>query len=311
MPTRPDLGIQLGDLKLKNPVLVASGTFGYGQEYAQYFDISRLGAVVTKSLSREPRAGNKPPRLVETPAGLLNAIGLQNVGVEAYIAEKLPFLRERKATVIANIYGKTVDDYTALAERIEAANAADAIEANLSCPNVHDARQARGVTMVSQSPEAILEYTRAIRQATRLPLYAKLTPNVLDIREPALAAEEGGADAVSLINTLLGMAVDAEKRRPRLANIVGGLSGPAIRPVAVKLVWDASQVLRIPIIGIGGICNAEDAVEFLLAGATAVTVGSMTFRQPDAAMRVLDGLEDYMTRHQFQSLDQLIGAMKV
>ena len=297
-------------MSLKNPVLVASGTFGYGQEYAQYFDIARLGAVVTKSLSSKPRAGNKPPRLVETPAGMLNAIGLQNVGVEAYIAEKLPFLRENGAEIIANIYGGGPDEYAELAQRLEQAEAASAIEANLSCPNVHDARSTRGASMVAQAPEAIQDYTRAIRQATSLPLYIKLTPNVMDIREPALAAEEGGANAVALINTLLGMAIDAEKRKPRLTNIVGGLSGPAIRPIAVKMVWDASQVLRIPIIGIGGICTASDAVEFLLAGATAVTVGSMTFRQPDAPMRVLEGLEDYMKRHGVERVGGLVGAME-
>ncbi|MFP4171420.1 MAG: dihydroorotate dehydrogenase [Candidatus Hydrogenedentota bacterium] len=311
MPTTPDLRIRLGALSLKNPVLVASGTFGYGQEYAQYFDIARLGAVVTKSLSLKPRAGNKPPRLVETPAGMLNAIGLQNVGVEAYIAEKLPFLRESGAEIIANIYGGGPEEYAELAQRLEQADAASAIEANLSCPNVHDARRTRGASMVAQAPEAIQEYTRVIRQATSLPLYVKLTPNVMDIREPALAAEEGGADAVALINTLLGMAIDAEKRKPRLTNIVGGLSGPAIRPVAVKMVWDVSQVVGIPIVGIGGICTASDAVEFLLAGATAVTVGSMTFRQPDAPMRVLGGLEDYMNRHGIESVGDLVGAMEV
>ena len=311
MPTTPDLRIRLGALSLKNPVLVASGTFGYGQEYAQYFDIARLGAVVTKSLSLKPRAGNKPPRLVETPAGMLNAIGLQNVGVEAYIAEKLPFLRESGAEIIANIYGGGPEEYAELAQRLEQVNAASAIEANLSCPNVHDARSTRGASMVAQAPEVTQEYTRAIRQATSLPVYIKLTPNVMDIREPALAAEEGGADAVALINTLLGMAIDAETRKPRLTNIVGGLSGPAIRPVAVKMVWDASQVLRIPIIGIGGIGAASDAVEFLLAGATAVTVGSMTFRQPDAPMRVLEGLEAYMKRHGIECVGDLVGAMEV
>ncbi len=307
----PDLHTQLGPLSLKNPVMVASGTFGYGQEYDQYFDIGRLGAVVTKSLSKAPRAGNKPPRLVETPAGLLNAIGLQNIGVEAYIAEKAPFLRDRNATVVVNIYGYTPEDYAHLARRVEESGTGHAIEANLSCPNVHDARTSRGATMVSQVPETVLEYTRAIREATSLPLYVKLTPNVLDIRESALAAEEAGADGVSLINTLLGMAIDPETRKPRLANIVGGLSGPAIKPVAVKMVWNAAQVLRIPIIGMGGICTAADAVEFLLAGARAIMVGSMTFRQPDAPMRVLAGLEDYMERHGFKEVSELVGAMEV
>jgi dihydroorotate dehydrogenase (NAD+) catalytic subunit len=306
----PGLEVDLGGLRMKNPVTVASGTFGYGQEYSQYFDIARLGAVTTKSLSLEPRAGNKPPRLVETPAGMLNAIGLQNVGIDTYLRDKLPFLRERGATIIANIYGHSPEEYAELARRLEEAEGADAIEANLSCPNVHDARKARGAVLVSQRPKLVAEYTRTIRSATTLPLYIKLTPNVVDIQEPARAAEEAGADGLCLINTLLGMAIDAETRRPRLSNIVGGLSGPAIRPIAVKMVWDAARAVKIPIIGTGGICRARDAIEFLLAGATAVSVGSMSFRQPDAAIRVLEGIEEYLIRHAMGSVTELIGGMK-
>ena len=309
--TTPNLGIDLGGLKMKNPVTVASGTFGYGGEYSQYYDIGRLGAVTTKSLSLKPRAGNKPPRLVETPAGMLNAIGLQNVGIDIYLSEKLPFLRAKGATIIANIYGHSADEYVELARRLDVEGAADAIEANLSCPNVHDARKAKGAVLVSQDPRCVEEYTRAIRAVTKLPLIVKLTPNVMDITEPALAAESAGADALCLINTLLGLAIDAETRRPRLSNIVGGLSGPAIRPVAVKMVWDAHRVVKIPIIGTGGICHAEDAIEFLLAGATAVSVGSMNFRQPDAAVRVLEGIEEYLVRHSIDSVSELVGAMKV
>lgn len=308
---RPSLGITLGGLRMKNPVTVASGTFGYGAEYNQYFDVAELGAVTTKSLSLKVRAGNKPPRLVETPAGMLNAIGLQNVGLDAYLRDKAPFLRERGATIIANIYGHSPDEYAVLAQRLEAEGAADAIEANLSCPNVHDARMAKGAVLVSQNPDAIVEYTKTIRSATRLPLFIKLTPNVIDIQGPALAAEEAGADGLCLINTLLGMAIDPETRRPRLSNIVGGLSGPAIRPVAVKMVWDAARAVKIPIIGTGGICYARDAVEFLLAGATAVSVGSMSFRQPDAAIQVVRGLEAYLVRHEIGNVTDLIGAMKV
>ncbi len=307
----PNLEIDLGGLSMKNPVTVASGTFGYGAEYNQYFNVAELGAVTTKSLSLKVRAGNKPPRLVETPAGMLNAIGLQNVGLDVYLREKAPFLRERGATIIGNIYGHSPDEYATLAQRLEEENAADAIEANLSCPNVHDARQAKGAVLVSQNPDAVMEYTRTIRSATRLPLFVKLTPNVLDIQEPARAAEEAGADGLCLINTLLGMAIDAETRRPRLSNIVGGLSGPAIRPVAVKMVWDAARAVKIPIIGTGGICYGRDAVEFLLAGATAVSVGSMSFRQPDAALRVLRDLEDYLKRHGIAHVSDLVGAMKV
>lgn len=305
------LEVDLGGFKMKNPVTVASGTFGYGQEYAAYFDIARLGAITTKSISLNPRAGNMPPRIVETPAGLLNAIGLQNVGLETYLNEKLPFLRSRNVPIIGNIYGHSVDEYADLAASLEKANGADAIEANLSCPNVHDARSRHGAALVAQVANQVNLYTRTIRQATKLPLFVKLTPNVMDICEPALAAQEGGANAVCLINTLLGMAIDPETRRPRLANIVGGLSGPAIRPVALKMVWDAARVLSIPIIGTGGICEASDAVQFFLAGATAVAVGSMSFRQPDAAVRLIAGIEDYMRRHAVQDVRELIGQMIV
>jgi len=295
---------------MKNPVTVASGTFGYGEEYDAYFDVARLGAVTTKSLTLAPQAGNAPPRLVETPAGLLNAIGLQNVGIETYLAEKAPFLRAKQVPIIANIYGHSADDYARLAERLEQADAADAIEANLSCPNVHDATAVRGPVLVAQVPEQVFDYTKTIRSATSLPLLVKLTPNVTDIREPALAAEEAGANAVSLVNTLLGMVVDPETRRPRLANIVGGLSGPAIRPVALKQVWDVARAVHIPVLGMGGICTAADAVQFLLVGATAVAVGSMTFRQPDAAVHVIDGLADYLARQGIADVNELIGGMQ-
>jgi len=296
---------------MKNPVTVASGTFGYGQEYDQYFDIARLGAVTTKSLSLKVRSGNKPPRLVETPAGMLNAIGLQNVGIDVYLNEKAPWLREKGVPIIANIYGHNPEEYAELASRLEDADAADAIEANLSCPNVHDARVARGASLVAQVPEQIAEYTRAIRSATKLPLFIKLSPNVADIKEPCLAAEAAGADGVCLINTLLGMSIDPETRRPRLANTVGGLSGPAIRPVALKMVWDAAQVLKIPIIGTGGIGDANDAVQFLLAGAAAVSVGSITFRNPLAPVEVLEGLEEYLAEHRVISVTELVGGMRL
>ncbi len=306
-----NLEINLGGLKMKNPVTVGSGTFAYGQEYDRYFDISKLGAVTTKSLSLEPRAGNKPPRLVETPAGMLNAIGLQNVGIEAYLREKAPFLREKKCTVIGNIYGKSPEDYAELARRLDEADAADAIEANLSCPNVHDARTARGCTLVAQIPEQVQLYTQAIKAATKLPVFIKLSPNIIDIAEPALAAEEAGADGIALINTLLGIGINPETRKPILSNIVGGLSGPAIRPVAVKMVWDCAKVLKIPIIGMGGIGNASDAMQFILAGATGVSVGSCSFRQPDAAIKVVEGLNDYCERHGVANITDLIGEMKV
>lgn len=295
---------------MKNPVTVASGTFGYGQEYDQYFDVSLLGAVTTKSLTLKPRAGNNPPRLVETPAGLLNAIGLQNVGLEFYLSKKLPYLRRKNVPIIANIYGHGPDEYVELARRLEKEGGADAIEANLSCPNVHDAQSSRGPALVAQDCEKVKAYTAAIRSATKLPLFVKLSPNVQSIIDPVLAAQEGGADAVSIINTLLGMAIDPETRRPRLANIVGGLSGPAIRPVALKMVWDAARVLRIPIIAMGGICEASDALQFLIAGATAVSVGSMSFRQPDAAVQVAVGIGAYLESHGISDVNELIGSLR-
>jgi dihydroorotate dehydrogenase (NAD+) catalytic subunit len=304
------LKVNLGGLAMKNPVTVASGTFGYGSEYDHYFSVSQLGAVTVKSLSLKPRPGNRPPRISETPSGMLNAIGLQNVGIDVYLKEKLPYLREKNCTIIANIYGFSPDEYAELARRLEEEGGADALEANLSCPNVHDAKASCGPALVAQSPEHVEEYTRTIRSATRLPLFIKLSPNVADIREPALAAQEGGADAVALINTLLGMNIDVETRRPCLRNIVGGLSGPAIRPVAVKMVWDAARVLSIPVLGMGGIFSAEDAIQFLLAGATAVAVGSASFRQPDAAMEVIRGLHDYCARHGIKDIQELTGALR-
>ncbi len=309
--TTVNLQIDLGGLIMKNPVTVASGTFGYGAEYADYFDVSRLGAVTVKSLSLEPRSGNPPPRIVETPAGMLNAIGLQNVGIDVYLKEKLPYLREKKCVIIANIYGSSPDDYAALAQRLEAEGGADAIEANLSCPNVHDAQQTRGGSLVAQHPEQVVRYTEAVKAATTLPVFIKLSPNVADITAPALAAQEAGADAVSLINTLIGMAIDTETRKPRLSNIVGGLSGPAIRPVALKMVWDAARALRIPVLAMGGIMCADDAIQFLLAGARAVAVGCASFRRPDAAIKTAQGIELYCRKHGIADINELIGAVEI
>ncbi len=306
-----NLQVNIGGLVMKNPVTVGSGTFGYGQEYDRYFDVARLGAVTVKSLSLKPRAGNRPPRLVETPAGMLNAIGLQNVGIEAYLRDKLPFLREKGCTIIGNIYGHNADEYAELAAILEREGGADAIEANLSCPNVHDARTSKGCKLVAQSPELIQKYTKTVKSATKLPVFIKLSPNVMDIVEPALAAEEAGADAVSLINTLLGMGINPETRRPILSNIVGGLSGPAIRPVAVKMVWDAAKAVRIPVIGMGGICTPGDAIQFLLAGASAVAVGCGSFRQPDTAIRVIEGIADYCERQGVADVRELVGGMRV
>jgi len=233
------------------------------------------------------------------------------VGIEAYLRDKAPFLREKGCTIIGNIYRKSPEDYATLAERLTSEGAADAIEANLSCPNVHDARTARGCTLVAQIPEQVQLYTKAIKAVTNLPVFIKLSPNIIDIAEPALAAEEAGADGIAIINTLLGIGIDPDTRKPILSNIVGGLSGPAIRPVAVKMVWDCAKVLKIPIIGMGGIGNASDAMQFILAGATAVAVGSCSFREPDAAMKVVEGLEAYCEKHGASSITELIGGMIV
>ena len=306
-----NLEVNIGGLLMKNPVTVGSGTFAYGQEYDEYFDVSRLGAVTVKSLSLKPRAGNQPPRLVETPAGMINAIGLQNVGIEAYLRDKVPFLREKGCTIIGNIYGHSPEEYAELATILEKEQGADALEVNLSCPNVHDAKGARGARLVAQDPEAVRSYTQAVKAATKLPVIIKLTPNVIDIAEPSLAAEEAGADALSMINTIIGMGINPETRKPILSNIVGGLSGPAIRPVAVKMVWDAAKAVKIPIIGMGGICNAADAMQFILAGARAVAVGCNSFREPDTAIKVMEGLEDYCKRHEINDINDLVGALEI
>jgi len=304
-----NLQVSIGNLILKNPVTVASGTFGYGEEYSEYFDISQLGAVTIKSLTLQPRLGNSPPRIVETPAGMLNAIGLQNVGIETYLKEKLPFLRQKNCTIIANIYGTSIDEYGQLAERLEKEGGADAIEMNLSCPNVHDALNKYKCPLIAQSPEWVEKYTSAVRSKVKLPLIVKLTPNVTDITEPALAAEKGGADAISIINTLLGMSINPNTRKPRLKNVVGGLSGPAIRPIAVKMVWDVSRTVKIPVIGMGGICSTSDALEFIIAGAKAIAIGSYLFRDPLAPIRIIQGLQDYCVSNNIDDINKLVGSI--
>ncbi len=301
--------VTIGNLTLKNPVTVASGTFGYGEEYSEYFDISCLGAVTVKSLTLKPRLGNPPPRIVETPAGMLNAIGLQNVGLEVYLKEKLPYLRQKKCTIIANIYGTSIQEYEELAERLEKEGGADAIEMNLSCPNVHDARSRYKCPLVAQSPEWVEKYTMAVRSKIKLPLIVKLSPNVTDITEPAISAEKGGADAISIINTLLGMSIDIKTQKPKLKNVVGGLSGPAIRPVAVKMVWDVSRTVKIPVIGMGGICTVNDALEFIFAGAKLIAVGSFIFRDPLAPIKIIQGLEEYCNSHRIEDINKLIGSV--
>lgn len=303
-PSGP-LAVEIGGgLVLKNPVLTASGTFGYGEEYSPFVDLNLLGAIVVKGLSLEPRTGNPPPRIMETPSGMLNAVGLQNVGVRAFIKEKLPFLRQFDMKVIANIFGETVAEYQRVAEILSAAEGVHGLELNISCPNVK-----KGGIAFGALPEAAAEITGRVREVTDLPLIVKLSPNVTDITAIALAVEEAGADAVSLINTLTGMSVDIERRRPHLANITGGLSGPAIRPVALRMVWQAAQAVQIPVIGIGGIMTASDALEFLIAGARAVQIGTANFVQPCAVAEIRTGIERYLLSHDIQNINELIGSL--
>jgi dihydroorotate dehydrogenase (NAD+) catalytic subunit len=290
---------------MKNPVMTASGTFGYAQEFEQYMDLNRLGALVVKTITRLPRAGNPPPRIVETPAGMLNAIGLQNVGIEAFIAEKLPYLRRLDPPLIVNVAGESIEDFRDLTKRISDQEGVAGIELNVSCPNV------AGGLDFSSDPQLAYRVVKAAREATPLPLIPKLSPNVTDITTIARAVADAGADAISLINTLVGMAVDVRTRQPKIANITGGLSGPAIRPIAVRMVWQVASAVGLPVIGMGGIVTAEDALEFLMAGATAVAVGTASFIDPTAAVKVIEGLEHYCATTGIAEVRQLIGCLQI
>ncbi|MCU0539417.1 MAG: dihydroorotate dehydrogenase [Desulfobacterales bacterium] len=292
MGTTPHMAVAIGGLTLKNPVMTASGTFGYGREFSLLVDLNRLGAIIVKGLALAPVKGNPPPRIVETPCGMLNAIGLENVGIDAFEAEKMPFLRTLAIPVIANIYGTRIEEYAALAERLDVLEGVSGIEVNISCPNV----KAGGVVF-GVDPEAAAAVTAAVRRRTAKTLIVKLSPNVADIVRIARSVEDAGADALSLINTITGMAIDVETRRPKLANVTGGLSGPAIRPIAVRMVWQVARAVRIPVIGIGGIVKAEDAVEFLIAGASAVQIGTANFRNPCAALEIAEGIGAFLARH--------------
>lgn len=299
-----DLSVEFAGIRMRNPVLSASGTFGYAREFEPYLDLNRLGALVVKTITRLPRPGNPAPRVVETPAGMLNAIGLQNVGIDAFIREKLPFLRTLTPPLIVNVAGETVEDFRELTKRIGDQEGVAGIELNVSCPNVS------GGLDFSTDPKLTHQVVKAAREATHLPIIPKLSPNVTDIAAIARAAEEAGADGLSLINTLVGMAIDVRTRRPKIANVTGGLSGPAIRPVAVRMVWQAAKAVRLPIVGMGGIATAEDAVEFLLAGATAVAVGTANFIDPTSTLKVIDGLRDYCAANGIADVRQLVGGMR-
>ena len=303
--THRNLSVEIGRLRLRNPVMTASGTFGYGEEYAPYVDLSRLGAIVVKGLSLKPRMGNPPPRIVETPCGMLNAVGLQNVGVNAFIREKLPFLTQFDLPVIANIFGESVEEYVKVAEILSQASGVHGLEVNISCPNVK-----KGGIAFGANPDMAADVTRRVKASTDLPVIVKLTPNVTDIAEIAESVEAAGADAISLINTITGMSVDVERRVPHLRNITGGLSGPAIKPVALRMVWQVIQRVSVPVIGLGGIMTARDALEFLIVGARAVQVGTAHFIHPHAAIDILEGIEDYLEQHKFDDINQLIGTLK-
>ena len=299
-----NLEVNIGSLKLKNPVMTASGTYGFGKEYSEYYDLSKLGAVVVKGLTLKPREGNKAPRIAETPAGILNSVGLQNPGVEAFIEHELPYLRQYDTAVIANIAGNTVEEYCRMAEKL--GSNVDAIELNISCPNVKEGGVAFGTKC-----DSVYKITKNVKQVCKVPLIVKLSPNVTDIVEIAIAAEKAGADCISLINTLLGMAIDINTRKPILANVVGGLSGPAVKPVALRMVYQVAKAVNIPIIGMGGISSWQDAIEFILAGADAIAIGTFNFIDPYGPINILEGIQKYMEKNKYQIMLDFKGKINI
>ncbi len=301
----PNLAIKLAGISLRNPVMVASGTFGYGEEYAELVDLNRLGAIVAKTVTLKPRLGNEPPRIVETASGILNSIGLQNVGIDAFINEKLPFFREYDVPLIVSIAGETIDEYVQLAKTLGREKIA-ALELNLSCPNIKYKKK----LMFAQDPQATHQVVSRVRKATSLPLMVKLSPNVTDIASIAKVCEEAGADGVSLINTFTGMAIDVESREPILRQITGGLSGPAIKPVALRMVYEVHKVVGIPIIGIGGIMTAGDALEFIIVGAKAIAIGTGNFVDPLTPIKVIDGIREYMIENKIKDIKSIVGSLK-
>lgn len=301
-----NLNINIGKLQLKNPVMTASGTFGYGTEYSDFMDISRIGGIFVKGTTIRERQGNPYPRMAETPSGMLNAVGLQNKGVDYFIEHIYPTIKDIDTNIIVNVSGSTIEDYVETAEKLNYLIKIPAIELNISCPNVKEGGMAFGTSCLSAA-----QVVREVRRAYKNELIVKLSPNVTDISEIALAVEAEGADSVSLINTLLGMAIDAEKRKPILSTITGGLSGPAVKPIALRMVWQVAKAVKIPVIGLGGIMNAADAIEFMLAGASAIQIGTANFIDPTVSVKVVDGINDYLDRNGFQSVTDIIGALEV
>ncbi len=309
MIKKPQMGVEIAGIKLKNPVMTASGTFGYGQEYTPFVDLNRLGAMVLKGITLKLKMGNPPPRIIETPSGMLNAIGLQNVGLEALIKKKLPYLKKFNTPVIINISGDAIEEYVELARRLGEVSedvGIAGLEVNISCPNVKKGGMAWGT-----DAKATYKIINSIRKATSLPLIVKLTPNVTDIKTIAQAAEEAGADALSLINTLVGMVVDIDPRKPKLSNVSGGLPGPAVKPVALWLVWQVFQTVNIPVIGIGGIIKVEDALEFIIVGARAIEIGTANFVNPGVTVEIIEGIEKYLIENNIKDINELVGSLKI
>ena len=301
-----DLRTNIGKLELKNPVMTASGTFGYGEEFADFIDISQIGGIIVKGTTLHRREGNPYPRMAETPSGMLNAVGLQNKGVEYFVDNIYPRIKDIQTNMIVNVSGSAIEDYVKTAEIINELDAIPAIELNISCPNVKQGGMAFGVTTSGAN-----EVVKAVRAVYDKTLIVKLSPNVTNISDIARAAEDGGADSVSLINTLLGMAIDAEKRRPLLSTVTGGMSGAAVKPIALRMVWQVAQAVKIPVVGLGGIMNWRDAVEFLLAGASAIEIGTANFIDPTVTLKVAEGINDYLDRHGYKSVKEIIGALEV
>ena len=304
-PTSERLHLNLAGIQMRNPVMTASGTFGYGSEYADFVDLNKLGAVVVKGITSVPWPGNPMQRIAETPSGMLNAIGLQNVGVDCFIEQKLPYLCDYDVPVIANVCGKQEDEYIEVVDKLSATNGIAGLELNISCPNLSCGGMSFGV-----DPQLTFQLVAQVRKATSLPLLVKLSPNVTDITEIAVAATDAGADALSVINTLLGMGIDIKNRRPLLANVTGGLSGPAIKPVALRMVWQVYNTVEIPIVGMGGIMNGNDALEFILAGASAIAVGTANFINPGASMEIIQRMDDYLADQQIGSISDLVGSLE-
>jgi len=312
------LSVEIAGIKMKNPVMCASGTFNFGEEYSKFFDLKILGALVTKTITLKPRQGNPPARIYETPSGMLNCIGLQNPGVKTFLKEKMPFLRKTKVPVIVSIAGETIEEYVELAKILNREKGISGIELNISCPNVRSGR-ARSTksrvnsttTMFSQDPESTLQVVSNVRRISRLPLIAKLSPNVTDVTLIAKSAEKGGADAISLINTPLGMVVNLEKRAPVLSTVTGGLSGPAIKPIALRMVWEVHNAVKIPVIGMGGIMTAQDALEFMLVGARAVAVGTASFVSPYAIPEIISGIKKYLIKNKIKDVKSFAGSLEV